>query len=138
MSAPCPRKRRDTAKALARQFGITVDGRSRAARALLRFRADLVAHVGGKPSVAQEALIQSVCQLRLRLLALDQSFAQRGTMTETESRHYRGWVSSYHAALRDLGLDAAASRVTAAEAMARIHARAANTTAQEDEDAAAA
>ncbi|GAN78295.1 hypothetical protein [Acidisphaera rubrifaciens] len=107
MSAQCPRKRRATAQALAREFGITVDGRSRQARALRRFRADLVAHVGGKPNAAQEALIASLCQLRLRLLALDQSFATRGAMTETESRHYRGWVSTFHAGLRELGLDAA-------------------------------
>jgi hypothetical protein len=90
---------------MVRQFGITVDGRSREARALLRFRADLVKHVGGNPNVAQEALIQSVCQLRL--LALDQLFARHRTMTETESRHYRGWTSTYHAALPELGLEAA-------------------------------
>jgi hypothetical protein len=107
MSARCPQKRRETAKALVREFGITVDGRSREARALRRFRAQLIAHVGGNPNVAQEALIQSICQLRLRLLALDQSFARLGTMTETESRHYRGWTSTYHAVLRDIGLDAA-------------------------------
>jgi hypothetical protein len=110
MSAPCPQKRRDTAKALVREFGITIDGRSREARALRRFRAQLIAHVGGNPNVAQEAMIQSICQLRLRLLALDQSFARLGTMTETESRHYRGWTSTFHAALRDLGLEAAKDR----------------------------
>jgi hypothetical protein len=38
---------------------------------------------------------------------VDQSFARRGTMTETESRHYRGWTSTFHAALRELGLAAA-------------------------------
>jgi hypothetical protein len=69
MSALCPQKRRETAKALVREFGITIDGRSREARALRRFRAQLIEHVGGKPNVAQEALIQSICQLRLRLLA---------------------------------------------------------------------
>jgi hypothetical protein len=107
MSAQCPQKRRETAKALIREFGITIDGRSRAARAMRRFRAQLIAHVGGNPNVAQEALIQSICQLRLRLLALDQSFATTGRMTETESRHYRGWTSTYHAALREIGLEAA-------------------------------
>jgi hypothetical protein len=107
MSAQCPQKRRETAKALVREFGITIDGRSRAARAMRRFRAQLIAHIGGNPNVAQEALIQSICQLRLRLLALDQSFATHGTMTETDSRHYRGWTSTYHAALREIGLDAA-------------------------------
>jgi hypothetical protein len=107
MSAGCPQKRREFAKAMVREFGITVDGRSREAKALRRFRAQLVEHVGGKPNVAQEALIQSICQLRLRLLALDQSFAKRGVMTETESRHYRGWTSTYHAALRELGMEPA-------------------------------
>jgi hypothetical protein len=109
MSAQCPPKRRETRKAIVRAFGVTVDGRSREARALLRFRTQLVQHVGGSPNVAQEALINSLCQLRLRLLALDQSFAQRGTMTETESRHYRGWVQTFHAGLRDIGLDPAAA-----------------------------
>jgi hypothetical protein len=106
MSAPSPQKRRETAKAIIREFGISVDGRSREAKALRRFRAQLIQHIGGSPSVAQEAMIQSICQLRLRLLALDQSFARRGTMTETESRHYRGWTSTYHAALKEIGPDA--------------------------------
>src|SRR5271169_5875009 len=100
MSAPCPPQPREVAKQSRREFGIIIDGRTREAQGLRRFRKQLVEHVGGTPSVAQEALISSICQLRLRLLALDQSFATRGTMTETESRHYRGWVSSYHAALR--------------------------------------
>jgi hypothetical protein len=107
MSAPSPQKRRETAKQMIREFGVTVDGRSRAAKALRRFRAQLIQHVGGSPSIAQEALINSACQIRLRLLALDQSFATHGTMTETESRHYRGWTQNYHAALRDVGLEAA-------------------------------
>jgi hypothetical protein len=109
VSAPCPPKRRETAKALRREFGITIDGRSRQAQALRRFRAQLIAHVGGQPSITQDALIASVCQLRLRLLALDESFAAQGRMTETESRHYRGWVQSYHRALAELGLEGKAS-----------------------------
>jgi hypothetical protein len=104
MSAQCPKKRRETAKALRREFGITIDGRSRQAQALRRFRAQLVEHVGGQPTVTEEALISSICQLRLRLLALDESFARLGRMTETDSRHYRGWVQSFHKALLDLGL----------------------------------
>jgi hypothetical protein len=92
---------------MVREFGVTVDGRSRAAKALRRFRAELIAHVGGSPSTIQQALINSACQVRLRLLALDQSFATHGTMTETDSRHYRGWTQTYHAALRDLGMEAA-------------------------------
>jgi hypothetical protein len=107
MSASSPRKRRETAKFNAKTFGVHVDGRSRAAMAMRRFHADLVAHVGGNPSVAQRALITSLCQVRLRLLALDQSFATKGHMTETESKHYRGWTQTFHSGLRELGLEAA-------------------------------
>lgn len=124
MSALCPNKRRETAKALRREFGITIDGRSRQAQALRRFRAQLVEHVGGQPTVTEEALISSICQVRLRLLALDESFARTGRMTETESRHYRGWVQSYHRALTDLGLREAAGRErTVDEILADIHTR---------------
>jgi hypothetical protein len=124
MSAQCPPKRRETAKALRREFGITIDGRSRQAQALRRFRTQLVAHVGGQPSITEEALIASVCQLRLRLVALDENFAARGQMTETESRHYRGWVQSYHRALVELGLDARkAAAPSLAEIAAELHAR---------------
>jgi len=37
------------------------------------------------------------------------SRARRGTMTETESRPYRGRTSTYHAALRELGMEATPS-----------------------------
>ena len=34
-------------------------------------RAELVAHVGGKPSAVQAAMIERACQLTLRIVAMD-------------------------------------------------------------------
>jgi hypothetical protein len=39
-------------------------------------RAELVAHVGGKPSAVQSALIERACQLTLRIVAMDRKFAE--------------------------------------------------------------
>jgi hypothetical protein len=65
----CPERVRKSAESLPKRWSESSvspsDGRSREAKALRRFRAQLVEHVGGKPNVAQEALIQSISQLRL-------------------------------------------------------------------------
>src|SRR4051812_2719172 len=51
------------------------DGRTREAWLVKRMRADLVAHVGGAPSIVGSALIDQVCQVALRLAEMDRRFA---------------------------------------------------------------
>jgi hypothetical protein len=53
-----------------------LDQRTKEARLMRETRAALVAHVGGKPSAVQAAMIERACQLTLRIVAMDRKFAE--------------------------------------------------------------
>jgi hypothetical protein len=57
-------------------------------------RAELAAHVGGKPSAVQAAMIERACQLTLRIVAMDRKFAETGAQTDHDSRTYLAWSNS--------------------------------------------
>jgi hypothetical protein len=103
-----------------------VDGRTREARLMRETRAELTAHVGGKPSATQRALIEQLVQLRLRIATMDRRFAETGETTAHDSRTYLAWANSYSRLLRQLGLKGAAERPpTLAEVIAAGRAAAA-------------
>jgi hypothetical protein len=52
------------------------------------------AHVGGKPSAVQAAMIERACQLTLRIVAMDRKFAETGAQTDHDSRTYLAWSNS--------------------------------------------
>ena len=66
-------------------------------------RAALIAHVGGKPSVVQQTLIERACQLQIRIAMMDRDFAAGGVQTLHDSRTYLGWSNSLTRTLRELG-----------------------------------
>lgn len=76
-----------------------------------RLRADLIAHVGGKPSAVQRALIDAASELKLKIAVADQRFVEQGAMSQHARNEYLAFVNSYSRLLRQLGLEAAASRV---------------------------
>ncbi len=86
-----------------------MDRRTRAGRLLKAITADLVAHVGGNPTVTQRWLITRVGMLALRCGQLDAKIIEGGGLTEHDSRTFLAWSNSLSRALRDLGLDAAAA-----------------------------
>ena len=86
-----------------------LDHRTKQARVARETRAELIEHVGGHPSVAQRLVIEQLVQLRLRLAAMDQKFAEAG-MTDVDSRTYLAWANSYARMLRLLGLQGASQR----------------------------
>ena len=94
--------------------------RTREGRLLKRMRVELIAHVGGKPSATQRAMIDQCAQLRLRLAVMDRAFAQSGgAMTAHDTRTYLAWANSYSRLLRQLGLQGVAERApTLAEILA--------------------
>jgi len=95
-----------------------LDQRSREARLMREFRAELVRHVGGKPSTVETGLIERAAQLQLRLAIFDARFAELGEMTEHDSRTYLAWSNSLARTLAVLGLKPAKSEaLTAADAM---------------------
>lgn len=81
-----------------------LDQRTKEARLLRETRAELLAHVGGKPSATQRALIEQLVQIRLRLAVMDRKFAETGAQTDHDSRTYLAWANSHARLLRQLGL----------------------------------
>ncbi len=64
----------------------------------------MVAHVGGRPSVTQTALIERVCWLGLHIAMMDRRTAEGRAMTEHDSRQYLAYTNSQGRLLRQLGL----------------------------------
>ena len=89
-----------------------LDRRTREARLMQPTRAALVAHVGGRPTAVQAALIEQAVQLHLRIAAIDRKFTETGQQTDRDSRTYLAWANTYGRLLARLGLAAtpAASR----------------------------
>lgn len=83
-----------------------LDRRTREARLMAATRAALVAHVGGRPTAVQAALIEQAVQLQLRISTMDRKFAETGQQTEHDSRTYLAWANTYGRLLARLGLDA--------------------------------
>ena len=80
-----------------------LDQRTRESRLLKAVRRDLTAHVGGKPSATQRALIERAARLSLYIEVMDRESMSTGTMTERNSRQYLAWVNALRLALRELG-----------------------------------
>ena len=87
-----------------------VDGRSARGRALKQLTRELVAHVGGKPSVTQRLLIERAVQMRAQLVELDAKLAKGETWSVLDTRTYSALGNSYRNTLCKLGLDSADSK----------------------------
>ena len=87
-----------------------MDGRTREARIMRGVRAELVAHVGGKPSATQTALINRAAWLQLHMALLDERTTTGKPMTEHDSRTYLAWTNTFTRLMRQLGLKGAAQR----------------------------
>lgn len=82
--------------------------RTRESRFLEKIRADLTAHVGGKPSAPQKLLIERIAMtlLRIELMDRDALNERDGAVTERQARDYLAWNNTVARMLRELGLDA--------------------------------
>jgi hypothetical protein len=80
----------------------------------------VVAHVDGKPSAVQSAMIERACQLTLRIVAMDWKFAETGAQTDHDSRTYLAWSNSLTRTLTQLGVAGATAgrEATLADAFA--------------------
>ncbi len=83
------------------------DGRSPDAVLLRRTKADLTAHVGGKPNATQRALIDRAAMLTLHLARMDQRAMETGEFSDHVSRQYLAWSNSLRLIMVALGLEAA-------------------------------
>lgn len=95
-----------------------LDGRTREARLLRDFRADLVRHVGGKPSATQAALITQACQLQLRIALMDRATAGEAVPSFRNGREYLAWANALARLLRQLGKGVSATGPTLADHLA--------------------
>jgi hypothetical protein len=84
-----------------------LDRRSKPARLMASLRRELIAHVGGKPSITQTLLINQACQLQLRLALMDAESDKVGTLTERRQVQYLAWSGSLTRVLDQIGLTAA-------------------------------
>ena len=70
-------------------LGDQIDGRSREGRFLRDVERELVAHVGGKPTVTQKLLIRRLARGLLRLELLDERIT-RGELNDHDARTFIG------------------------------------------------
>lgn len=87
-----------------------IDGRRAEARRMRTIRAELTAHVGGKPSATQEMMIARIATVLLRIELMDRRALRDGDMTEHDQRTYLAWSNTVTRMLRQLGLQGAAAK----------------------------
>jgi hypothetical protein len=75
-----------------------------------RIREDLVAHVGGKPTVVQRMLIDRATVLSLRLALLDEKITSEISLTEHDNNYVIAWQNALTRCLVALGVKTAAAQ----------------------------
>jgi len=86
-----------------------VDGRSAEGRFIRQLEAQLVEHLGGKPSVAERLLIDRIIRMRLQMETLDQKLAS-GAWTDHDRRTYAALLNASRLHIRELGLKPSSAR----------------------------
>jgi hypothetical protein len=93
-----------------------LDGRTREARIVRETRVLLMRQVGGRPSPAQAALIETALDLKLRMAILERQFAETGTQTQRSGRMFTALANAYARCIRRLGRPYAQLPASAASA----------------------
>lgn len=83
---------------------ISIDLRTTIGKQAKQLRDSLTRHVGGRPNGVQLALIERAIQLKLRVSAMDMSFAATGEMSTHATKAYLAWSNSFTRCLACLGL----------------------------------
>jgi hypothetical protein len=84
-----------------------LDGRTKEAMFMRRVREELLAHVGGKPSVTQKLLIERATILALKVAQIDLRILGGEPLTLHDNQHALAWFNSYRRCLVSLGIEAA-------------------------------
>jgi hypothetical protein len=93
-------------RALSRGAIGELSGRSKDGRFLAHFERELVAHVGGSPSICQKVLIRRAARILLRLEAFDTKL-DGGNFTDTDARVVNQLSNQLRLSLRELGIKGA-------------------------------
>lgn len=106
VSAPCPQAQANSPPSRHRR-----PNRTREGQRAKRFRVDLIAHLGGNPSITQRALVDQAVELKRRLLVMDRRFSRTEEFSG-RAKEYLAWSNSLARLLRMIGLERAAPRPT--------------------------
>jgi hypothetical protein len=87
-----------------------LDGRTKEAALMRRVRADLIAHVGGLPTVTQRLLIERAVVLSLRVAQIDAKILAGESLTLHDSNFALAWNNALRRTLVALGIEPARSR----------------------------
>jgi hypothetical protein len=98
-----------------------MDGRTEIGRFVRNLEAELIAHIGGAPSITQKLMIDRIIRTKLQLDSLDEKLAA-GTFTPHDQRTYGALLNAHRLGLRELGKPAAAKVPTLAEHLANLEA----------------
>jgi hypothetical protein len=80
-----------------------LDGRTREARLIRQLEAELLAHLGGNPTIGQKLLIERICKMRLQLATFDEKIAAGdGNWTAHDQRTLAGLANAYRLTIREL------------------------------------
>ena len=83
------------------------DGRSADARLMRRTRAELIRHVGGKPTATQAAIVDQIAWLTLYVTRMNrQALETGGVHSDHAAKQFLAYQNSLTRALARLGLDA--------------------------------
>jgi hypothetical protein len=101
-------------------IGDSVDGRSAEGRFIRDLERQLIAHVGGVPTIAQKLLIDRIVKCTMQIDALDRKLAD-GDWTDHDARTHGGLINRQRLLLREIGLQPATPKPPSlAEVTARI------------------
>lgn len=89
-----------------------IDRRTKAGRVLRTVEADLVNHLGGKPSAAEQLIIQSAALKATRLSLLSEKLLSGEEMAEGSDHHALAWLNSLRLDLQAIGLQSRAKDIT--------------------------
>jgi hypothetical protein len=78
------------------------DGRTKEARLVASLRSELIAHVGGSPTVAERMMIDQACELQLRIAKMNREFMRDGEHADGDSQTFLGLNDSLTGLLRIL------------------------------------
>lgn len=93
-------------------------GTTKEAQFIRQVRADLVQHVGGKPSAVERILIERAVMMTVHLARMDAAALAADAMSDHARREYLAWDGKLRQALRQLGKPAAAKPPSLADYIA--------------------
>lgn len=97
-----------------------LDGRTKEAALMRWVRAELLAHVGGRPTFPQSLLIDRAAVLALRLTQIEAKMLSGEVLTLHDNNHAIAWHNAFRRTIAALGLaPAAAQSLDAMEAIRR-------------------